>query len=195
MRAEPADQSDDNAGASSIPVYRFASLEDLLVGWQTQAATQYRVHEASARGLLVAHHWVGGLAAVFASLAGTSAVAAWQQVTPSGALALISALIGTAAAVLTGITTFLDLGGRAERHRSAAAGYKRLLRRLEATTPRAEQESIRDLEPDEQDFVDHLEAELGGLDAEAPVPPASIARRFDRRQRVVRHRVSADPAQ
>jgi hypothetical protein len=192
MRADAADRSRDRR-FPTIPVYRFASVEDLLVGWQTHAATQYRIHESSARTLLVAHHWVGGLAAVFASLAGSSAVAAWQRLGSNATLALISALIGTAAAVLTGITTFLDLGGRAERHRSSAAGYKRLLRQLEATTPRESHETIRDLVPEEQDMVDRLEAELGGLDAEAPVPPAFIARGFERRDRSVRQRVPAAP--
>lgn len=193
MRADAAGRPGGNGGARSIPVYRFASLEDLLVGWQTHAATQFRIHEASARTLLVAHHWVGGLAAVFASLAGSSAVAAWQRVGANGTLALVSALIGTAAAVLTGITTFLDLGGRAERHRSSAAGYKKLLRQLEATTPRDDRETIRELTPEEQDLVDRLEAELGGLDASAPIPPAMVARGVERRERQVRHRVPPAP--
>lgn len=66
--------------------------------------------------------------------AGSSAVVAWQAQTSNATLALVSALIASVASVLTGVVTFLDLGGRAERHRKAAADYKGALRQLEATS-------------------------------------------------------------
>jgi hypothetical protein len=173
--------------SAPLVVYRFDSVESLVEGWQTHVAVQRLIHEESARALQWLHYWVGGCAAVFASLAGSSAVIAWQQVGNSTGLAVLSAVIGIAASVLAGMATFLDLGGRAERHRAAAAAYKVVLRRLEKTP--ALEGKLTDMAERTRDQLTELEKTLSDLDASAPIPPkrrvsAVLARRRELRSAV-----------
>ena len=106
---------------------------------------------------------------MFASLVGSSAVIAWQRMGASTGLAVLSAVIAAAASALAGIAAFLDLGGRAERHRAAAAEYKRVLRSLEAI-PKFDG-SFADITAPVLDRLTPLEKALSDLDAEAPIPP------------------------
>jgi hypothetical protein len=171
-------------------VYRFDKVEDLVEAWQTHVATQRLIHEESARGLQYLHYWVGGSAAVFASLAGSSAVIAWQRTGSSTVLAVVSAFIGAAASVAAGIAAFLDLGGRAERHRVAAAEYKRMLRRLEATPKLTG--SLADITAPDKERLTSLEKTLADLDAEAPIPPKGRAKSVLARGRALRSAVQFD---
>jgi len=108
-------------------------------------------------------------------------------------LAFASALLAALASVFAGIITFLDLGGRAERHRKAAADYKRALRALEATAP-PKNMLVADLlnDPDQQisRFVNELKATLSDIDASAPIPPRRIAKRIEARPPELRSSVS-----
>ena len=165
--------------AGPVAVYEFERLDHLLQGWQTHTARQRLIHEDSARRIQAWHYGLGVPAALMAALAGTSAVAAWQSERSSTWLSVLSALIAVAASVLTGVVTFLDLGGRAERHRKAAAGYKRVLRRLEALPPQPVQ--LTELTPALAGLVKELQSILGSLDAAAPIPPRGIAERASAR--------------
>jgi hypothetical protein len=162
-----------------LPIYEFKEFTDLMDGWQTHVVKQLRIHEQSARRVQSLHYSLGVLAAVFASLAGSSAVVAWQTQTSNDALAIASAVIASGASVLTGAVTFLDLGGRAERHRKAAAAYKDALRELEAIPVRS---ALPHLPAPEQDaeVIDQLETTLRDIDASAPIPPRRIAERIAR---------------
>jgi hypothetical protein len=163
-----------------LPIYEFEEVTDLMHGWQTHVARQLAIHEQSARRTQGWHHWLGGLAVVFASLAGSSAVVAWQTQTSNSLLAFASAAVAGGAAVLTGIVTFLDLGGRAEQHRKAAADYKNALRGLEAIPfkpPRPDPPPKR--EPDLRE-IEQLQTALRDIDASAPIPPRGIAERVIR---------------
>lgn len=177
-------------------VYRFNSVEALVEGWQTHVAIQRLIHEESARGLQWLHYWVGGTAAVFASLVGSSAVIAWQRMGASTGLAVLSAAIAAAASALAGIAAFLDLGGRAERHRAAAAEYKRVLRSLEATPKFVG--SFADIPAPVQDRLTSLEKALSDLDAEAPIPPKhrvkSVLARGRESRSAVKFDGSSDPS-
>src|SRR5215510_413591 len=128
----PDKVSESPDASQQLRIYGFRGKTELLHGWQAHAKKQQIIHERSARRIQHWHYLIGGLAVVFASFAGSSAVAAWQTQNPSSALAIFSAVIATGAAVSAGVVTFLDLGGRAERHRKAAADYKQALRTLEA---------------------------------------------------------------
>jgi len=154
---------------------------------------QWRIHEQSSRSRQRRHHWLGSLAALFTAAAGSSAAVAWQQQTSYASLAFASALLAALASVFAGIITFLDLGGRAERHRKAAADYKRALRALEATAP-PKNMLVADLlnDPDQQisRFVNELKATLSDIDASAPIPPRRIAKRIEARPPELRSSVS-----
>jgi len=175
----------------TLPIYDFEEVPALMDGWQTHVAKQRAIHEQSARRVQSLHYSLGVLAAVFASLAGSSAVVAWQTQTSNATLALVSALIASVASVLTGVVTFLDLGGRAERHRKAAADYKGALRQLEATSfkPTRLDQPLKQ----ESDLISQLQTTLRDIDASAPIPPRRIAERVDRMDVESRSSVFADP--
>jgi hypothetical protein len=174
----------------TLPIYDFEEVTALMDGWQTHVAKQRAIHEQSARRVQSLHYSLGVLAAVFASLAGSSAVVAWEMQTSNATLAIVSALIAGVASVLTGVVTFLDLGGRAERHRKAAADYKDALRQLEATSfkPTRLDQPLKQ----ESDLINQLQATLRDIDASAPIPPRRIAERVDRMDVESRSSVFAD---
>jgi hypothetical protein len=164
----------------SVPIYGFELVTTLLRGWQTHVARQRLIHEQSARYVQHLHYLLGGSAVLFAALAGSSAVAAWQRQTFNTALAVASALIAAVASVLAGVVTFLDLGGRAERHRKTAADYKQALRRLEAAAPpEARLDGLSDHAI--LALVQEMRITLGEIDASAPIPPLRIAERIEMR--------------
>jgi hypothetical protein len=168
---------------SSLTIYDFEQVDELLRGWQVHAARQRLIHEDSARRLQARHYWLGVPAAALSAVAGSVAVAAWQTETASDALAVTGAAVGVVATILVSVVTFLDLGARAERHRQASASYKRMIRRLERLPPMAKRiEELAEGDP-MYEAVQRLEVELGETDAAAPVPPRRIAYRVEDRLR------------
>lgn len=168
-----------------VPIYEFELVRELLCGWQLHVVRQRRIHERSARSIQHSHYWLGGAAVLFTAFAGSSAAAAWQKQNQNAGLALASALAAALAAVLAGIVTFLDQGGRAERHRKAAVDYKKALRKLEATAPPKEMK-VRTLlhNPNHpiSKFVDEMKTTLDDIDTYAPIPPRRIATRVEKQE-------------
>jgi hypothetical protein len=174
--------------------YEFEQVDKLLQGWQVHVVTQRLIHEDAARRIQTLHYYgLGGPAVILAALAGFSAVAAWRSGGSSGGLALLSAFIAVGATVLTAVVTFLDLGGRAERHRSAAAECKRILRRLEALPPY--HMKLADMPEELNHRIQELESQLGEMDSSAPIPPRRIAERVLTRPRELRSPVAFAPDQ
>jgi hypothetical protein len=174
-------------------VYEFEQVDKLLQGWQVHVVTQRLIHEDAARRIQTLHYGLGGPAVILAALAGSSAVAAWSSGGSSGGLALLSAFIAVGATVLTAVVTFLDLGGRAERHRRAAAECKRILRRLEALPPYHMR--LADMPEELNHNIQELESQLGEMDSSAPIPPRRIAERVLTRPRELRSAVVFAPDQ
>jgi hypothetical protein len=173
---------------SPLIVYEFEQVDKLLQGWQVHVVTQRLIHEDAARLVQTLHYGIGGPAVILAALAGSSAVAAWGSGGSSGGWALLSAVIAVGATALTAVVTFLDLGGRAERHRRAAAECKRILRRLEALPPY--DMKLAEM-PEELDHrIQELESQLGEMDSSAPIPPRRIAERVLARPRELRSSVA-----
>jgi hypothetical protein len=173
---------------SPLIVYEFEQVDKLLQGWQVHVVTQRLIHEDAARRVQTLHYGIGGPAVILAALAGSSAVAAWGSGGSSGGLALLSAVIAVAATALTAVVTFLDLGGRAERHRRAAAECKRILRRLEALPPYAMK--LAEVPAELGHRIQELESQLGEMDSSAPIPPRRIAERVLARPRELRSSVA-----
>ena len=166
---------------SSLKIYDFEQVDELLRGWQVHVARQRLIHEDAARRLQARHYWLGVPAAALAAIAGSASVAAWQTETANDALAITGAAVGVVATILVSVVTFLDLGARAERHRQASASYKRMIRRLERLPPVAKRiDELAEGDP-MYDAVQRLEVELGETDAAAPVPPRRIADRVEER--------------
>jgi hypothetical protein len=174
-----------------LRIYQFSLADDLLRGWQTHVVRQREIHEESARRIQRLHYVVGVLAAISASLAGSSAVAAWQRPGTNAGLAGASVAIAAVAAVLTGVVTFLDFGGRAERHRKAAVEYKKALRRFELYPPFGATQ-VAGLPEKDRAFFNEMRRTLADIDASAPIPPRRIAKRIEERGQVVRESVFGD---
>jgi hypothetical protein len=168
-----------------VRLYKFERVTELLCGWQFHVVRQRLIHEQSARSIQHVHHWLGGAAVLFTAIAGSSAAAAWQKQNPNAVLAVASALVAALAAVLAGIVTFLDQGGRAEQHRKAAVDYKKALRKLEATAPPKGMRVTTLLHNPNHPiskFIEEMEVVLDDIDASAPIPPRKIANRVDEQE-------------
>lgn len=177
----------------TLRIYGFALADDLLRGWQTHVVRQREIHEESARRIQRLHYVLGVLAAISASLAGSSAVAAWQRQAANVGLASASVVIAAMAAVLTGVVTFLDFGGRAERHRKASVDYKKALRRFEFHAPFGATR-LADLGEEDRVFFRDMQRTLADIDASAPIPPRRIATRIEERGQAVRDSVFQEAA-
>jgi hypothetical protein len=139
---------------------------------------QRYIHQESARRIQHLHYVLGVLAAISVSLAGSSAVAAWQGQATNVALASVSAAITAVATVLTGVVTFLNLGGRAEQHRKAYVEYKKVLRRFELAAP-PKKTRLEDLPEEDRNFFTDMQRILADIDESAPIPPRRIAKKIE----------------
>lgn len=104
--------------------------EDLLRRWLMRARMSQNSHYRAAIRLEREGRLLGVPAAVLSTIVGTTVFAALQksiEIRIQIAIGLISVL----AAVLTALQTFLAPGEKAARHRSAAARYGAIRRRIE----------------------------------------------------------------
>ena len=177
--------------SAPLPVYGYERTDTLARGWHTHVAYQRLIHEESARQVQALHYWIGTPAAVLAALAGCSAVAAWTAPGANPALGVASAVIGVVASALAGMATFLDLGGRAERHRRAAADYKQALREIEQLAPPSV--PLTKMPATFERKLNRLRRVLGQLDATAPIPPRRVADRVLARRPELRQEVQFGP--
>jgi hypothetical protein len=157
------------------------AADELREGWQLHVARRRLIHERAARTAQRTHYVVGSLAVVLASFAGSSLVTSWNADDVNPTLGLVGGVSGAIAAMLTAFQTFLDLGGRAERHRQAANTYKALLRQFERMA------EARQSEPDCEEDTDKLictwlteiQEALVDADDRAPVVPARLAQNVE----------------
>ena len=84
---------------------------------------------------------------------------------------LKTAIVATAilSAILTGLSTFLNLAERTEKHRSAGVHYKKMIRELE----RILSQPVADLTR-EDPSVTRIQQQLDELEESAPVVPEDI---------------------
>ena len=134
------------------------AAEDLSTWIDTQRAA----HFAASDRLGLVHYVLGFLViAVSAVVSGTVLQATNSN--PSEALTITAGALGTAVVVLTSVQTTFKLGERAEQHRSAAAGFGRIQRRLEIFSHRRH--------PDVDSAWDELLAiaeDIGNVESGAP---------------------------
>jgi hypothetical protein len=150
-----------------LKVFEPDNSKETAQGWALHATRRRKIHEVEARNLDRLRYWLGTLSASLAAAAGTSAFAAWQSDSQSIAAGVATAVVGVAAAVLGSALTFLDLGGRAEAHRRAAANYKNVLREFEeACGLRSSRDAALASE-----VLGSLKTRLSEADSDAPVVP------------------------
>ena len=160
-----------------LAVFEPSDPRECLRGWALHTTRRRQIHEAQARSLDRWNRLLGVLAAGLAAFVGTSAFAAWQTDEQSSWLAVVSAALGAAAAILAGALTFLDLGASAEAHRRAAAAYKNVLRELEQDAAlRGAAEQV------DEATLSHFKALLAEADAGAPVVPVGLGKKAEKRR-------------
>lgn len=118
----------------------FKTTDDVLQRWLKRARESQLSHHLMTESLESRHTWLGVIVVGITAVAGTTTIAA--ELEQSSKLAL--GLLTLSAAVLTSLQTFLKLDERANRHRSAGAGYGQVRRKLElASTLPVEQSEAR----------------------------------------------------
>jgi hypothetical protein len=166
---------------SSLMLFEPSEAEELLRGWQLHVGRRRVIHEQAARRAQYWHYIVGSIAVVLAGFAGSALVSSWSADSTNDTLALVGGITAAMAAMLSAFQTFLDLGGRAERHRQAATEYKGLLRRFERLSERRAAQSVCG-QIDKNalcTLIDSLQTELQTVDAKAPVPPKGLAQHIE----------------
>lgn len=137
----------------------------------------YRAAHFAASDRLRTVHYVLGFLLIAVSAVVSGSVLQASNGNPSQALTITAGALGTAVVVLTSVQTTFKLGERAEQHRSAAAGFGRIQRRLELFIHRRH--------PDTDSAWDELLAiaeDIGKVEAGAP---GFLRRSYDRARREV----------
>jgi hypothetical protein len=103
--------------------------ECVIDAWMPRVAVKQTIHEQQAKKTLQWHYWVGVPTVIVTAIVGAS----WfsDAARSSGGVTAALGIGGTLAAALTGIQTFFQFAGTAERNRLTAVRCSALLRDLE----------------------------------------------------------------
>src|SRR4051812_19829387 len=155
------------------------SEEQLLKGWLIHSNKARDRHELASRSYARGQYALGIPALMVSTIVGTSLFSALssKEVPP-----LWVGVLSIAAAVLTAVQTFLDFGGRSDRHRTAAVKYKASIRGIEYLLMRL---ASGPAVSDEQ--LTGLRIELDSLEESAPVVMPKIHDAVERRYQDLRY--------
>jgi hypothetical protein len=113
-------------------IFKPDGTEELLKGWLLHAHKGRQRHDLAARRCDQYRIWLGGLAAALSAIVGTSVFASFGKETSDITMhKVVVVIISLLSAILTSLSTFLNLSERAEKHRSAGVQYKEVIRELE----------------------------------------------------------------
>jgi len=141
---------------------------ELLRGWLLHAHKGRDRHDLAARRCDDQRYLIGVPATVITAIVGTSVFAALQE-SPNRVVQVVVGVLAIAAAILSSLQSFLDLGARAERHRMAGVRYKAVIRQLEQMGIG----TLHDLKLDAP-VVNELRQNLDSLEEDMPVVPPSV---------------------
>lgn len=103
----------------------------LLEAWLLHAHKGRQRHDRAARRYDLWRLWLGGVATGFAVVVGTSIYAALEKSAPNAYVKVSVVALGLISAILNGVSTYLNLPERVEKHRNAGVSYKAVIRDLE----------------------------------------------------------------
>jgi hypothetical protein len=136
-------------------------VDELLTGWLIHAHKARDRHDEAARKYAKGQFALGIPSLISSTVVGTSVFAALSaKATPSLWVGLLSIL----AAVLAALQTFMDFGGRSDKHRNAGVKYKSSIRLLEESMIQIKQG--KDLTKDD---IAAIRTMLDSLEETAPV--------------------------
>jgi hypothetical protein len=152
-----------------------ADWRPLLGTWWNIALGSSRMHYEAQRLFGKRHRWLGGLATFLTTLVGATVV---KEIGGASTDSTVRWTIGVAAGlatVLTALHTFLGYATRTASHRSTAAGYATIVRRIdeELTFGRASLDEQRRV-------AESIRASLDSLSRDAPEVPAHILAKYRR---------------
>jgi hypothetical protein len=114
--------------ATDKRVFSPESLGQLLSGWLIHSHKARDRHDLASRTYAKGQYALGIPALVVSTVVGTSLFSALAS---KEVPALWVGLLSIAAAALTAVQTFMDFGGRSDKHRIAAVKYKGSIRTIE----------------------------------------------------------------
>lgn len=121
-----------------------ANQEDLLQRWLHRTRESQWGHYEAERSLLRGHYALGIPLVLLTAFTGTS-VFGLISLNPDRWFKIVVGLTSVAAAVLSGLQTFLRMSDRAALHRGAAAAYADLRRDIEQRLATSRNQSDEDL--------------------------------------------------
>jgi hypothetical protein len=105
-------------------------IEDMLDTWCSSASVMHIAHHLAAARYARYQRWFGSLTAALSAIVSTSLFIAVQE-SSNHYIIIFSGIISILAAVFSGINSFLNLNGRAEKHYNAAISFQNLRRQIE----------------------------------------------------------------
>jgi hypothetical protein len=150
------------------------NVEELIQGWLIHAHKGRDRHDKAARRCARNRLWLGGAASILSAIVGTSIFASFGEKFTSKYVQAVVILLGILSAILTGLSTFLNLSEQAEKHRSAGVQYKKVIRDL-AFIRSQQSKSL----PDTNDLLTGIKKTLDDLEESAPVMPERIFDKID----------------
>jgi len=159
-----------NANSITNPklIFEPENVDQLLQGWLLHVHKGRDRHDLAARRCDRIRWWLGGSAAVLSAIVGTTIFAAVEKHLDNSSLTLKVLIIsvGILAAILTGLSTFLNLAERTEKHRSAGVQYKKMVWELERILSQSAAQMTRD-----DPALTKIQQQLDDLEERAPVVP------------------------
>lgn len=151
----------------STPYQPPQNVRELVLAWLRRARESQMAHYEMANILALRERWLGVPVILITTIIGTSVFASLTATAIAPEAKIIVGLLSVLAAVMSGLQTFFKYSERAEKHRSTAARFGAIRRKLEAIY--AEEREIQ-----EPHYVSSMREELDRLGEEAPHIPVAV---------------------
>jgi len=142
-------------------VFTPPGTDQLLTGWLIHCHKARDRHDEAARKYAKGQFAMGIPSLILSTVVGTSVFSAMSS---KEAPMLWVGLLSILAAVLAALQTFMDFGGRSDKHRNAAVKYKSAIRLLEESIVQQKQGTVLT-----KDEIATIRTTLDSLEETAPV--------------------------
>jgi|ERR1017187_5285138 hypothetical protein len=164
----PGPNPDESSAAE-----QWRSITPLLARWRKRARQNQYSHWEEARKYENRNYLLGIPTVILSAIVGTSVFAALQKQVSFSVQITVGAL-SIVAAVMAALQTFLGFSKRAEQHKTVAASYGAVRRRMETLGTLPEP-----LRGDPLETVREIQSELDNLAKTAPTVSAKIFRKAE----------------
>ncbi|MCH8621580.1 DUF4231 domain-containing protein [Undibacterium sp. TS12] len=140
---------------------------ELVLAWLRRARESQMAHYEMANQLATRERWLGVPVILITTIIGTSVFASLTASTIAPEAKIIVGLLSVLAAVMSSLQTFFKYSERAEKHRSTAARFGTIRRKLEVIY-------AEHAETEDHHYVTAMREELDRLVEEAPHVPVDV---------------------